>query len=77
MKTEVKTIETMELEREDTERLCGMINKIFMVIEESKCTYEEALIVLDSVKTNYEKKGRNLLNGSSIQVVARYDSLIS
>jgi hypothetical protein len=48
-----------------------------MAIEEEKdCTYQDVMCVIDSVKMNYEKKGLDLLNNSSIQKIAEIGALL-
>ena len=60
-----------------TEHVCRLIDKIVVGIEETDCTYQEAMLALDSIKENYTKKGSDLLNSVSIQKIAAFGGLLS
>lgn len=57
-------------------RIRDLMNNLLLVIEKSDCTYREVICVLDVVKENYEKKGNDLLDDTSIQKVASYNGLL-
>ena len=52
------------------------MNNILLTIEKNECTYGEVICALDAVKANYEGKGNDLLNDTSIQKVASFKGLI-
>lgn len=63
--------------KETIQRVSRIVNKIVMAIEnEPECTYEDAMYTLDCVKSNYQKKGSNLLNSVNIQKVAEFGGLL-
>lgn len=57
-------------------RVRNLMNSILLAIEKDACTYGEVVYALEAVKENYEKKGNDLLNDTSIQKVASYNGLI-
>lgn len=57
-------------------RVRDLMNNLLLAIEKSGCTYREVICVLDVVKENYEKKGNDLLDDTSIQKVASYNGLL-
>lgn len=57
-------------------RARDLMNSILLAIEKSDCTYGEVICALDVVKENYEKKGNDLLDDTSIQKVASYKCLL-
>lgn len=57
-------------------RVRDLMNNLLIAIEKSDCTYREVICVLDVVKENYEKKGNDLLDDTSIQKVASYNGLL-
>lgn len=57
-------------------RVRNLMNNLLLAIEKSDCTYREVICVLDVVKENYEKKGSDLLDDTSIQKVASYNGLL-
>lgn len=76
---EVRKIDTMEWfeTKEEAENFGRLVGKIAVVIEESGCTYQEALRAMNVLKRNYEKKGNDLLNNVNIQEVAKYGGLLN
>lgn len=63
--------------KEIIQRVNRIVNKIVVAIEsESECTYEDAMHALECVKSNYQKKGSDLLNGVNIQKVAEFGGLL-
>lgn len=63
--------------KETIQRINRMINGVVLVIEnEPECTYEDAMHVLECVKSNYQKKGGDLLNSVNIQKVAEFGGLL-
>lgn len=62
--------------KEEAQRFGKLTCKIASIIEETECTYQEALRAIDVVKRSYENRGNNLLNNSSIQEVAKYGGLL-
>lgn len=63
--------------KEEAEKFGKLAGEIAVVIEESGCTYQEALRVMNALKRNYEKKGNDLLNNVNIQEVAKYGGLLN
>ena len=57
-------------------RVQNLMNNILLTIEKNECTYGEVICALDAVKANYEGKGNDLLNDTSIQKVASFKGLI-
>lgn len=57
-------------------RVRDLMNNLLIAIEKSDCTYREVICALDVVKENYEKKGNDLLDDTSIQKVASYNCLL-
>ncbi len=63
--------------KETIQRVNRIVNKIVMAIEnEPECTYEDAMHALECVKSNYQKKGNDLLNDINIQKVAEFGGLL-
>ena len=75
----MRKIDTMEWfeTKEEAENFGRLGGKIAVVIEESGCTYQEALRAMNVLKRNYEKKGNDLLNNVNIQEVAKYGGLLN
>ena len=63
--------------KEEAENFGRLVGKIAVVIEESGCTYQEALRAMNVLKRNYDKKGNDLLNNVNIQEVAKYGGLLN
>lgn len=57
-------------------RVQNLMNNILLAIEKNDCTYGEVICALDAVKANYEEKGNDLLNDTSIQKVVSYKGLL-
>lgn len=62
--------------KEEIHQVMKLADKILVVIEEDAYSYRDVIDALDSIKENYEKKGRDLLNHASIQEVASFGSLL-
>lgn len=70
--------EPEKMSREEAERMSNLINKICVVIEkETDYTYQDVIRSLDSIKKNYEKKSRDLLNSVSIQEISKFGGLLN
>lgn len=46
------------------------------MIEQKDCTYGEVMCALDAIRKNYEKKGCDLLESTSIQKIAEFGGLL-
>ncbi len=58
-------------------KMADLTNRILTAIEaETDYTYQDVMRALDSIKTNYVKKGNDLLNSVSIQEVAKFGGLL-
>lgn len=69
--------EPEKMNYEEAKRVSSLANKMLVVIEiETDYTYQDVMRALDLIRKNYEKKGRDLLNSTSIQEVARFDSVL-
>ena len=63
--------------REEAERMVNLIKKISNAIDEvPDCTYQDVMRAFETMRKNYERKGRDLLNGRSIQEVSRFGALL-
>lgn len=60
--------------KEEIQQVMKLVDKILVVIEEDTYSYQDVMDALDSIKENYEKKGRDLMNHASIQEVASFGS---
>ena len=60
----------LKTNKEETQRICVLAEKIAVAIEGTDCTYGDVISALDMVKGSYEEKGRGLLDDWCIQKVA-------
>ncbi|WP_455649086.1 hypothetical protein [Enterocloster citroniae] len=63
--------------KEEMQQVMKLADRILVVIEEDPYSYQDVMDALDSIKENYEKKGRDLLDHVSIQEVARFEGLLN
>lgn len=62
--------------KEEADRFGKLASKIMVAIEETGCTYKEAMQVIDAVKQNYENKARDFLNDQRINEIAWHKALL-
>ena len=65
-----------EVEIRRLRNACRLIGELAAVIEGSDYTYEETLCALKELSEHYAQKGRDFLNGVSIQEVSKKGALI-
>ena len=67
-----------KMSHEEAERMVNLINKISNAIDEvSDCTYQDVMRAFETMRKNYERKGRDFLNSRSIQEISRFGALLS
>ncbi|WP_251491394.1 hypothetical protein [Otoolea muris] len=61
----------------EAKHIAELIRKVISVIEEPKYTYREVIYTLYEIIRNYEEKGHDLMENTSIQKVAEFGGLLS
>ncbi len=61
---------------EEVAHMTELIDKIVVLIEETGYSYQAVMRALEAIKSNYEKKGHDLLNSINIQKVAEFNGLL-